>query len=141
MKPQVKLSCLGLLMLLGIGGVVLFLTPANAQYPGSGIANVSVAVTSGTPIRVSTSHIIVDRVSIFMQHGGTGIGYVCTSTTTPSASCGGTGQLAQELAPATSTAPGGQYTWEIQTPGLDLSTFWIDGSHTGDNVAVSYHIR
>ncbi len=53
-----------------------------------------------------------------------------------------TGDLTAQLAPASATAPGSQYedayTADADNQGdIDLSLSWIDGSHSGDTVAVS----
>lgn len=106
-----------------------------------GVFNTLITATSGTPIRVTTSHIVVDSLMIQAAATSTpGLVYICVFATTPSAACSGTGQLGGELAAATSTAPGSAYSYPMPTPGLDLSLFWIDSS-ANSPVIVSYHVK
>lgn len=106
--------------------------------------NKSITVTAGTPIQVSSTKILAAEVFIQMATGGTGVGYICAgipSGTTPSASCGGAGQLTAQLAPASATAPGGSYSDSISLTvgaGIDISTIWVDGGHSGDVILVSF---
>ncbi len=116
--------------------------------------NVTYTVAAGTPVRVadgatsgtiSVQPLIVNRLLIQMKHAGTGLGIVMdgipvgtTADSTKSA------HVTAELAPATATAPGGSYS-DTRDPasgsGIDLSRMWIDGSHTGDTIIVSYDTR
>jgi hypothetical protein len=106
--------------------------------------NQLITITSGTPIQLSKFHLYASEILIQMATGGTGLGYVCAGIplgTTPAASCGTAGQLSAQLSPASSTAPGGYYADQASAkggPGIDLATIWIDGSHTGDTVIVTY---
>lgn len=107
----------------------------------TGVFNKSITITSGTPIRITTSHIVVDSLLIQAAHSATfGIVYICAFATTPASKCSGTGQLGGELAPASATAPGSAYSYPMPTPGLDLSLFWVDGD-ANSPVIVSYHVK
>lgn len=115
----------------------------NAQFgQPPGVFNRLITTTNGTPIQITTSHIVVDSLSIQMQHGFTSLGYVCIVApgVTPASKCTGSGQLAFELAPATSTAPGAQLSYPLPIPGLDLNTVWID-SDVNCGVIVSWHVK
>lgn len=122
--------------------------------------NLLITVTAGTPIQVTAGlacpncPLLVDRTLIQMVHGGTGIGYVMDlsqyfisgslpASVTPNHATAG--QLTAELAPASATAPGGSYSDSVTgSPGggaIDLSHIWLDGSHTGDTIIVTYKLR
>lgn len=106
--------------------------------------NKSITVTAGTPIQVASSRILASEILIQMATGGTGLGYICAGIptgTTPSASCGGAGQLTAQLAPASATAPGGSYSDSASFKegiGIDVSMIWVDGGHSGDVILVTY---
>lgn len=98
-----------------------------------------ITVAAGTPVQLATQSTLVRRIFIQMQAGGTGMGYVMdgvTVGTTPVANTNPTVQLAA----ATASAPGGNYSDASQTSAydIDLQKIWIDGSHTGDTILVSY---
>lgn len=137
MKAIVRLSIL--LGMLGLTG--------TAQYVPPGRVNKVITITSGTPVQVTTNiQVIADRLLIQMLKGGSGLGYICVVAVnvTPSSKCSGSGQLGAQLAPASSTAPGGSYSDTnptSQTPGINLSTIWVDGDTTSDQVLVSYNVR
>lgn len=126
--------------------------------------NQTITIAAGTPINVSTgltsaqmlaagySSIppkIVNRIFIQMLIGGTGAGYVMdgirgvTSAAqkwrVPSATV--SIDLTAQLGPASATAPGGSYSDSDNDHGIDISTMWLDGSHTADTVQVSYDSR
>jgi hypothetical protein len=138
-----------------LGGLfIYFATPVDAQVgQPPGVFNVIKTVTSGTPIQLTTAHVVIDSMVIEMLKGGTGIGYVCAGIpggTTPSSKCSGTAsnatfgttsQLGAQLASATSTAPGGSYSYPLPVPGLDASTFWVDGDSTSDTILISVHVK
>jgi hypothetical protein len=112
-----------------------------------GRVNTVITITSGTPIQVTTNKTVTaDRLLIQSLTGGSGIVQICIVKpgVTPSAKGGGSGQLAAQLAPASSTAPGGSYSDvspASQTAGILLNTIFIDGTHSGDTVVVSYNVR
>lgn len=63
----------------------------------------------------------------------------------PSALGATSGDLTVQLSPAGSaTNPGGDYSDSYalnnQQGGIDVSRCWVDGSHTGDTVVVSYDV-
>lgn len=116
--------------------------------------NQVVTVTAGTPINLATltnvapvkgQEIYAFTVSIQMQHGGTGIGYVMDGITlgrltAPIAT--NAADLTLELAAATGGAPGGQYFKQIYSGqdrvGVAVHEIWIDVSVTS-NVILSYN--
>lgn len=139
--------CLSLLCL-GIGYLGRPV-PANAQsFAAPGRQNILVTVTTaGTPVRVtSAANLIVDRFIIQAAAGASvGLGYVCsTNGATPSSYCGGSGQLAAELAPATATAPGSSYsdtTSPQGTAGIPMNQYYIDCATSGAQFIVSFNVR
>jgi hypothetical protein len=106
--------------------------------------NLKITITSGTPIQLSAIHLYASEILIQAAAGGTGLIQVCAGIpvgTTPAANCGTAGQLSAQLAPATSTAPGGSYSDQVTSKsgtGIDLETIYVDGSHSGDVVLVSF---
>ena len=133
------MKILSLLML----GMVACVVSLPGQFVAPGIYNTTLVVTSGTPIRVTTNHILITTLSVQMQHGASvGLGYVCIFKTTPASKCSGTGQLAFELTAATASAPGAQLGYPVSTvTPFDLSTVWIDGDTSGAGVIVSYNVK
>ncbi len=126
--------------------------------------NESITVAAGTPLNLATAMTSAQMVTkgygylpqkpvsqlfIQMKTGGTGRGYVMTgirgqtSATqlwrVPDAAV--SGDLTAELAPATATAPGGSYSDQPVDGSVDLSQCWVDGSHTGDVITVSYNTK
>lgn len=102
--------------------------------------NQTITVTSGTPIRLSSTHVYVREIFIQMAIGGTSAGYVMiVAGHTPSKSTAG--DVTAQLAPATSTAPGGAYSDSSQQADIDLYNIWVDGDHSGDTIIVSYDTR
>lgn len=87
----------------------------------------------------------VVNLSIQMLHGGTGLGYVSLGIPlgiTPDVTV--SGQLTSEIAPATTTAPGG-FFYQNQTSfgsplsgTADITRAWLHGSSPGDKVVVSW---
>lgn len=117
--------------------------------------NLKVTITAGTPVNVGLlvdptgAPVFVDRLFIQMAIGGTGVGYVMDLDayppgTVPAAAGATAGQLTAQLTPASAALPGGTYG-DTSSPrdgtGIDLSTLWLDGSHTGDTVIVSFNRR
>jgi hypothetical protein len=129
-------------------GVALVKTPEVEAQIGQPVGQHAalITITAGTPVQVSASHIVVSSIMIQPLVGsGAGLIYVCAGIqtgTTPTADCAATAngsyELGAQLAAATSTVPGPVYSFYVPTPGSDLSTFWIDGAHTGDTVLVSW---
>jgi hypothetical protein len=102
------------------------------------MARVNQIITIGSaPIQLSANSLLVNMILIQMQHGGSGLGYVMDgipiTITAPLPTTAG--QLTAELAPATSTAPGGGYS---NTGRSDLQKTWVHGSNAGDTVIVTY---
>lgn len=130
--------------------------------------NKTLTVTASTPINIATgltaaggmtnygrlAPVWVRSVFIQMLLGGTGYGVVMDgiygvqadgiSPRIPSALGATSGDLTAQLQPATATAPGGsygdQYPIANQQGTIDATKIWIDGSHTGDTVVVSYDV-
>ncbi len=106
--------------------------------------NLKITITSGTPIQLSAFHLYASEILIQNKSGGTGIIQICAGIplgTTPAAHCGTAGQLTAELAPASSTAPGGSYSDSVTIKsgtGIDLSGIWLDGGTSGDIATVSF---
>ena len=119
--------------------------------------NATYTVTAGSPINLATGttrapakgeEVWAWQVSIQMQHGGSGLGYVMDGipigrATAPAAS--NSADLSLELASATANAPGGSMN-KTMPQGQDraeiaIHEIWIDGSHTGDGMIVSYDKR
>ena len=108
--------------------------------------NATLTVASGTPINLATGTttaapgpVWASRYFIQMAHGGTGLGKVYDGV--PASRSLTAADLTAELAPATSTAPGGSTEdWDKSGDrgGIDINEVWIDGSNTGDKVYASY---
>lgn len=108
--------------------------------------NTQVTVTAGTPIRLSTTKRLVNRIFIQMAIGGTGVGYVfdgIANGTTPDPTHAA--DLTAQLCAATATAPGCNYSDVVNSvtaaDAIDLSQFWVSGSHTGDVLIISFAER
>lgn len=109
--------------------------------------NHTFTLNPGTPIQISTQQIFVKRIIIQMgiqPSGGAQFGCIMAgirSGYTPS--CSNSSDLTAQLAPASTTAPGGSYSdpngapGGISVPDIDLSSVWIDGGHA-DPVIVSW---
>lgn len=101
-----------------------------------------ITITAGTPIFVAggLTPILADRIVIQMLSGGTGKGLVYDDVPVGmlAAAVAAGGDVAMELAPATSTSPGGSYA---DTGTVDLRQIAIDGSHTGDVALVNAHLK
>jgi hypothetical protein len=115
--------------------------------------NTKITLNPGTPINVQTAlglennAVLANRLFIQMATGGTGLGYVMGGIgggRTPATT--NANDVSAELSPASATAPGGNYMdggGGIQfslTPGIDLSTYWIDGTEA-DPVRISADIN
>lgn len=105
--------------------------------------NQLVTIAAGTPVHLSAIHLYVSEILIQAAAGGTGLIQICIVPygTTPAGHCATAGQLAAQLAPATSTAPGGSYSDSVglkSGTGIDASTIWIDGTASSDTAVVSY---
>ena len=124
--------------------------------------NQTLTVASGTPINVATGMTAAQlaaagygpvggpfnipdkwakRVFIQMLHGGSGLGYVMDGIRggrIPASTSAG--DVTAELAPASSTSPGGVYSDFDANPyaGINLAITWIDGSNSGDTVKTSW---
>lgn len=110
--------------------------------------NQTFTITAGTPICVGTgtttsqrAPIYAARVFVQMQTGGTGVGYVMDGINYPRVpSHSNSTDLTATLAAASSSAPGGSYS-DTSEPNktMDVTRLWLDGSHTGDTITVSYY--
>lgn len=109
--------------------------------------NRTITVAAGTPVRISSSRLLVRKVFIQMltvPGGSAGLGYVMAGIQggrTPSASA--SSDLTAQLCAASTTAPGCSYSDQdmVGTAPIDLSQMWVDGAHTGDTIAVSWELR
>jgi hypothetical protein len=110
--------------------------------------NQTFTIAAGTPICVGNgtgasqqTPVWAQRVFVQMLPGGTGVGYIMADINFPRVPAHtNSTDLTATLAPASSTAPGGSYSDTSQSQGtMDMARFWIDGSHTGDTVAVSFY--
>ncbi len=102
---------------------------------------INIATGTSTAPAASSPPMYASRLFIQAVHGGTGLVYVMDGIQvgkTPATSTAG--HLTAELAPATSTAPGGAYSDADPSGGIDLRKIWIDGGHTADTVIVSYDL-
>ncbi len=124
---------------------LLLVAMLPAQFVAPGRKNFKLTVNSGVPVQVSSTPLTVDRYVIQMAKGGTGVGYICIVPvgTTPASKCSTAGQLAGQLAAATSTAPGGSWTDFVAVPGgsIDLRTVWVDGDTSSDVMTVSANVK
>jgi len=114
--------------------------------------NKLLTITAGTYPYLASVYTPVNDLSIQMQHqSNSGLGYVFDMTalringSQPTPNPATSGHLTAEIAPSSSTAPGGNWAWEIVgSPGgspLDLSSIAVGGTHTGDVLIVSYDLR
>lgn len=110
--------------------------------------NMQVTITAGTPVRLTTTKTLVNRLFIQLKTGSSGRAFLLLgvpATTTCDAT--NAAQLTAELAPATATAPGGSFSDPQGANGMspsdseDLAQICIDGSHTGDVVVISFWRR
>ncbi len=111
--------------------------------------NLVITIVAGTPIQVAVNKTLANEVLIQPQAGGSGIVYVMADILprgrVPATS--NTGDVAAQLCASTSaTVPGCAYSDPIVAQAgndvfVDMSLIWIDGSHTGDKVTVSYTAR
>jgi hypothetical protein len=112
--------------------------------PNAGAIRLSDFVTAATAGEL-LAPLWVNKLSIQMKHGGSGIGYVflgikngATPTLPPI-----DGQLSLELEPATATAPGGQVSDSKFGSGVlsgteDVTKCWIATANSGDSMIVTY---
>jgi hypothetical protein len=101
--------------------------------------NAITGTTAAPP--AGSSPVYATRVFVQMIHGGTGLGYVMDGIkvgATPATNVDG--DITAELAPATSTAPGGAYS-DSDPGGIDLNKFWVAGATTNDKIKLSADLR
>lgn len=117
--------------------------------------NKTATIVAGTPINVATLLGLDPNFPVYARRwtvqplaGGSGLVYVMDGVkprgTVPASTT--SGDLTAELAPATATAPGSFYEdiYEADADNqgdIDLSLSWIDGSNSGDTVAVSANLK
>ncbi len=104
--------------------------------------NATVTITAGTPIPLATGPIPikVEHLLVQMLTGGTGRGLVYQGfpPNTAAASIAAATGAPAELAPASSTAPGGSYELNLAPNEVqDLRIFATYGSHSGDTLLIS----
>ena len=101
-----------------------------------------ITITAGTPIFVASgpTPILADRFFVQALHAGTGrilfFDDVPLGMTAAQVAAGG--DVAIELAPATATAPGGNYA-DLGT--IDLRKVAVDGSSSGDTCLFDAHLK
>lgn len=100
-------------------------------------------ITAGTPVQLNVEPLILERIFIQMLAGASGgMGYVMLGVrpgTTPVALTNPTVQLAPSPG---ATAPGGSYSdADYNSSSIDASRIWLDGSHTGDTVLVTFETK
>jgi len=120
-------------------------TPLNAYSGLSAAAMASAGWTSSFAPAASTFFVptfLVKRIFVQMLPGGSGIGYVLLGSPGQAPAHGTNGQMLAELAPSPSaTTPGGTYAdGDSNENCIDVSQIWIDGSHSGDTVLVTYEV-
>ena len=111
--------------------------------------NRTITIAAGTPINAVTGTttgpaagsqpVWASRYFVQMLIGGTGYGLVYDGV--PISRPPVAGDLTAQLATPSDSAPGGSYEdWDksLDRGGIDMNEVWIDGSHTGDTVAVSF---
>lgn len=122
--------------------------------------NKTITITAGTPVNIFTGGAAADpdytdprghlasRVFIQMLHGAGdtfGLGYVMAGITRARVpAIANAGDVTAELAPASTTSPGGDYSdRDDANPmgGIDVNEIWVDGTNTGDTVKVSYDLK
>lgn len=117
--------------------------------------NSTATIVAGTPINVATLLGLDPNFAQWARRwtaqalaGGTGLIYIMDGVrprgTVPANTT--SGDLTAQLAPASATAPGSfyedEYSQDADNQGdIDLSLAWIDGSHSGDTVAVSCNLK
>lgn len=99
--------------------------------------NQTITLNPGTPVRLAVTPTVCLSCSIQMKAGGTQLGYVFVNPVNKPPAAANSADLSFELAPASTTAPGGQVV--LEGP-IDISTVWIDGTHA-DPVLVSYNTQ
>jgi hypothetical protein len=111
---------------------------------GSGPVRLSDGATAAVAGEVLPPQYVVN-FSAQMVHGGSGLGYITLGAAngyTPNQA--NDGDLTAEIAPATSTAPGGFFYQNQQAYGsplagtVDLARAWIGGSNPGDKMVLSW---
>ena len=136
--------------ILSIAAIVLTFASVASPDPQNGFI---ATISAGTAVRLISNPSKANPVmanSLFIEplHGGTGLVYVLYAPPDVTCTNGGAGTtFVAELAPATSTAPGQSFTFPsngtaaAEASGTDIRSWCIDGSHTGDTVAVSWNLR
>lgn len=103
-----------------------------------------VTVAAGTPVRLAAVPTLAQRLRIRPLIGaGTGVIYVLSQDNTTALPQAKTvNNFIDELAPATATVPGVLFELNrlANGPGIDISGFAIDGSHTGDTAVASWEL-
>lgn len=110
--------------------------------------NQQITITAGTPIRVSGSKYLVNRLFVQSRATNTGLIYIMMGVPTANAcSASNTTQLTAELGPGSTTSPGQSFSDPQGANGNspadaeDLGQMCIDGTVNGDRVLVSYWHR
>lgn len=103
---------------------------------------------AGTPVNLATNAtsanpkgsapIWVKKLRVQALVGSsTAYGYLLTAPQGTTPAHGTSGQLLEQIAPATTTVPGIP-TQELEDSGTDLNTLWVDASHSGDTFVASW---
>ncbi len=107
-----------------------------------------ITIVAGTAERLTLNTNLVNSITIQGLHGGTGLIYVLSASPQETMVKGNAGTcLIAELGPATATAGTTPFSLPVngsgttQAGGMDTHTIGVDGSHSGDTVAVSWDDR
>ena len=112
-----------------------------------------ITITAGTAIRLilnptTVKPVLANSMLIQVQHAGSGLVYVLNANPQQTCALGNaTTTEVAELAPATSTEPGGSFTFPSNgsatngSSGFDVRYWCVDGSNSGDTVIVSWDVR
>ena len=108
------------------------------------IGNAPINIATGTIAAFpNTQPVWARSFSAQMVHGGTSLGYWLQALNGRVPSKTAAGDLVEELYQASAASPGGiaWYTPDTSREGdQDVNTYWIDGDHTGDKVAITYDL-
>lgn len=99
------------------------------------IVQQEITVTTA-PVRLATSYTPCCKIFAQMKEGGTGVGWVGTSTMS---NAGANSILTLDA--ATATAPGSSAAIETQDGwnSLDAAQYYVHGATAGDKIEVTYH--
>lgn len=128
-----------------LAALLLMVLPALTEPQNGSI----ITITAGTAIRLTSVRTMASSMLIQNIHGATvGITYVLYAPNGVTCANAGAGTtFVAELAAATSTAPGGAFTFPSNNTsttdagGFNVANWCLDGGTNGTQVAVSYDQR